>query len=310
VESVGVAPEPECLGHDSPAVDLVIRARQKDLGGFTVRRTLPSSRRRLMGPFIFFDHMGPAELPAGTGIDVRPHPHIGLATVTYLFEGEIFHRDTLGSAQSIVPGDVNWMVAGRGIAHSERTSPEVRARGHAYHGIQAWVALPRADEECTPSFVHHPGSELPRVVRDGMELRVIAGDAFGGRSPVRTSSPTLYVDARLSAGAELLVPDDAEERAVYVATGRIGCGGGVFEAGDMVVLRPGVRVAVRAENEVTVLLLGGAPLDGARFIDWNFVSSSEQRILRAREDWKAGRFGKIPGDDIEFVPLPERRPPA
>jgi redox-sensitive bicupin YhaK (pirin superfamily) len=308
VETVPLDTEPECLTHNSPAVELLIRGRERDLGGFSVRRTLPSPKRRLVGPFIFFDHMGPVTLPPGAGIDVRPHPHIGLATVTYLFEGEIFHRDTLGSAQSIVPGDVNWMVAGRGIAHSERTSPEARARGGPYHGIQAWVALPREDEECAPSFAHHPESTLPGFEREGVALRVIAGEAFGSRSPVRTSWPTLYVDARLAPGAELTVPEGVEERAVYVATGRIGCEGGGFAAGDMAVLRRGARVVVRAEGEARILLLGGAPMDGPRLIDWNFVASSEARLVKAREDWKAARFGKIPGDDVEFIPLPERRP--
>jgi redox-sensitive bicupin YhaK (pirin superfamily) len=295
-----------CLEHGSPAIEMIIRARSRDLGGLTVRRTLPSARRRLVGPFVFFDHMGPVDFPPGTGIDVRPHPHIGLATVTYLFEGELFHRDTLGSAQSIRPGDVNWMVAGRGIAHSERTPPEARRAGQRYHGIQAWVALPREHEEGAPSFSHHPQATLPLITRQGAALRVIAGEAYGERSPVPMTWPTLYVDATLDAGATLDLPDTVEERAVYVATGRIGCEGDPFDAGDMIVLVPGARVAIRALAETRLLVLGGAPMDGPRYIEWNFVASSGALIQRAKEDWKQGRFGKVPGDEVEFIPLPER----
>ncbi|HEX4339455.1 MAG TPA: pirin family protein [Polyangiaceae bacterium] len=297
---------PGCHDHESPSIDMVIRARGRDLGGFTVRRSLPSPRRRLVGPFVFFDHLGPVRFEAGRGMDVRPHPHIGLATVTYLFEGEIFHRDTLGSAQSIRPGDVNWMTAGRGIAHSERTAPEYRSASHEYHGIQAWVALPRAHEETAPSFVHHPKATLPLIELAGVELRLIAGVAYGARSPVETFWPTLYADAKLDAGATLELPDGIEERAVYVATGRITSAGDVFEPGDMVVFCKDASVSVKAVEPTRLLVLGGAAMDGERFIDWNFVSSSEARIERARDDWRAQRFGKVPGDDKEFIPLPER----
>jgi hypothetical protein len=285
---------------------MVIQSRVRDLGGFSVRRTLPAARRRLVGPFIFFDHLGPIRFDPGHGIDVRPHPHIGLATVTYLFEGEIFHRDTLGSAQSIRPGDVNWMTAGRGIAHSERTSPEIRASGHDYHGIQAWVALPRDHEEQAPSFVHHPKATLPLVRQQGVKLRIIAGEAFDERSPVVTSWPTLYVDAEVDAGEGFDVPEDVEERALYVASGRVGCAGDTFQAGDMIILAKGARARVWAEAAARVMLLGGKKLESERHIEWNFVSSSEERILRAKEDWKTGRFGKVPGDEHEFIPLPER----
>ena len=249
--------------------------------------------------------MGPVRFEPGKGIDVRPHPHIGLATITYLFEGELFHRDTLGSARSIRPGDVNWMSAGRGIAHSERTSPEVRRAGHAYHGIQAWVALPHPAEESEPSFVHYPRDTLPALEREGISLRVIAGDAYGLRSPVETTWPTLYLDAKLAAGSALDLPE-AEERAVYVATGRVGCDGDSFEPGDMLVIAKGARASVMALAPTQLVVIGGAAMDGPRHIEWNFVSSSEERLARAREDWKQGRFPKVPGDDVEFIPLPEK----
>jgi redox-sensitive bicupin YhaK (pirin superfamily) len=294
----------ECLDHPSPAIEMVIVARSRDLGGFSVRRTLPAARRRLVGPFIFFDHLGPITFPPGRGIDVRPHPHIGLATVTYLFEGELFHRDTLGSARSIRPGDVNWMTAGRGIAHSERTSPEVRAAGHAYHGIQAWVALPHGSEEGEPSFVHHPRATLPSLEQAGARVRVIAGEAFGARSPVETAWPTLYLDVALGAGASFELPDGAEERAAYVATGNVECDEGMFGPGDMVVFAKGARARVRAVEAAQLLVIGGAAMDGPRHIEWNFVSSSAERIAHAKDDWRQGRFAKIPGDDVEFIPLP------
>jgi redox-sensitive bicupin YhaK (pirin superfamily) len=295
----------ECVDHPSPAIEVVIVARTRDLGGFSVRRSLPAARRRLVGPFIFFDHLGPMRFQPGHGIDVRPHPHIGLATVTYLFEGELFHRDTLGSARSIRPGDVNWMVAGRGIAHSERTSPEIRAAGHAYHGIQAWVALPRGGEEGEPSFVHHPRATLPFFEKAGVAVRVIAGEAFGARSPVETAWPTLYLDVRLDAGASFDLTEGVAERAAYVATGSVECNDGVFGPGDMVVFAAGAGACIRAVEAAQLLVIGGATMDGPRHIEWNFVSSSAERIARAKDDWKQGRFAKIPGDDVEFIPLPE-----
>ena len=291
--------------NQSDGVLLVIDPRPRDLGGFTVRRLLPAAANRMVGPFIFLDHMGPAVMERGEGMDVRPHPHIALATVTYLFEGEIIHRDTLGSELAIHPGDVNWMLAGRGIAHSERSSPEARARGVRIHGIQSWVALPTAHEEDAPAFAHHPASTLPKVRREGAELTVIAGTAYGARSPVGVLSPTLYVDARLEAGARLTVDNGHPQRAVHVAEGSARIGDRLIGPGVMAVLRPGAEVTVEAEEPSRLMLLGGAPLDGDRHIWWNFVSSSKERIERAKDDWRNGRFGKVPGDEREFIPLPE-----
>ena len=286
-------------------IELVIDARPRDLGGFTVRRALPSMRRRLIGPFIFFDHMGPVDLPPGQGMDVRPHPHIGLATVTYLFDGELIHRDTLGSEQAIRPGDVNWMVAGRGIAHSERIAPPVRERGSRVHGIQSWVALPTRDEEADPRFEHHPAATIPRLTRGGAELHVIAGSAYGAKAPTGILSPTLYVHARLAAGATLPIDEEHEARAVYVVSGAITHEGTPYPEGALLVLRPGAHVAVQATAASDLMLIGGAPLDGTRHIFWNFVSSSDERLERAKADWRAGRFGKVHDDELEFIPLPE-----
>jgi len=289
----------------SPAIDRVIESRPRDLGGFTVRRTLPSPTQRLVGPFIFFDHMGPIDFAPGRGIDVRPHPHIGLATITYLFDGEIVHKDNLGSNQTIVHGDVNWMVAGRGVVHSERTGPEVRARGGRVHGIQTWVALPLTDEETAPRFEHHPSRTLPLVKRHHAELRVIAGTAYGVRAPTGVLSPTLYVHAALDAGATLDVDGEHEERAVYVAGGSIDCDGSTFGEGTMIVLHPGAHVAVVATQRSTLMLVGGGPIDGPRHIWWNLVASSTERIERAKAEWREGRFPKVPGDEVEFIPLPD-----
>jgi redox-sensitive bicupin YhaK (pirin superfamily) len=301
------AAEPACLDHPADAIELVIRGRPRDLGGFSVRRVLPSLQRRLVGPFIFFDHMGPADMPAGTGMDVRPHPHIGLATVTYLFDGEIFHRDNLGSAQAITPGAVNWMVAGSGIVHSERTRSELRNSGQRVHGIQAWVALPRGLEECSPGFFHHPENTLPVIEGPGMQLRIIAGSAFGKTSPVQVSSPTLYLDVALAAGSSFKAPAEYEERALYIASGVVACSGDTFEEGEMLVLTKGAEVHLNALSNTRLLLLGGERLDGERFIDWNFVSSSKERIERAKQDWVEQRYAKVPGDEIEFTPLPPQR---
>jgi redox-sensitive bicupin YhaK (pirin superfamily) len=286
-------------------IDLVITPRTRDLGGFTVRRVLPFAQRRLVGPFIFFDHMGPAQFSPGSGIDVRPHPHIGLATVTYLFEGAIVHRDTLGSLQTIVPGDVNWMTAGRGIAHSERTGDELRREGSRLHGIQAWVALPTAREETAPSFAHHPASAMPAIEHEGVRLRVIAGSAFGSTSPVEVLSPMFYVDAQLATGAAVVVPGEPPHRAAYVVEGSIECDGQAFGEGTMIVFRTGARASLHARSNARVMLLGGDALDGERLVWWNFVASSPDRLEKAKADWKAGRFGKVPGDEAEFIPLPE-----
>lgn len=284
------------------AIEQVLRPRDKDLGGFTVRRLLPTARRKTVGPWIFFDHMGPADFPAGRGIDVRPHPHINLATVTYLFEGEILHRDSLGSVQPIRPGDINLMVAGRGIVHSERERPEVRARPHRLHGLQLWLALPEAEEECEPAFLHYPSGDLPRVTVGGVPLRVMMGSAYGVTSPVRGFAGALYVEARLRPGQRLVLPD-AAERALYVADGALRAGETELPEHSMAILdgTPGVEVEAVAESRIA--LIGGDPV-GPRFIDWNFVSSRKARIGQAREDWRAGRFPKVPGDEEEFIPLP------
>jgi len=285
---------------------LPIVPKVHDLGdGFHVRRALPSRMRRSVGPFVFFDHMGPAVLAPGKGLDVRPHPHIGLATVTYLFEGEILHRDSLGSVQAIRPGEVNWMTAGRGIAHSERTPPQLRAAGPRLFGVQTWVGLPRADEECEPSFSHHTG--LPVVEEGGVTLRLILGDLLGLASPVPTLSPTIYADISLAATRRFAIPAKHEERGVHVIEGEIAIGTQPFGAGEMVVLVPGTEAIVEARSSARLLLFGGAPLDGPRFVWWNFVSSSRERIVQAAEDWKAQRFAAVPGE-TERIPLPERGP--
>ena len=282
----------------------VIEPRIHDLGGFNVTRVLPHRLARHIGPFVFFDHIGPAQFAAGQGIDVRPHPHIGLATVTYLFDGALEHRDNLGSVQTIRPGDVNWMTAGRGIAHSERTPAVERAAGHAMHGIQTWVALPQHAEEVAPSFHHHPARDLPQIDRDGVRLRLIAGNAFGESSPVTTFSEMFYLAAEFSSGNAIILPPEHVERAVYATDASLLIGGIDVAAGRMAVLPPGENVEIRANAATRAVLLGGAPLDGDRHLWWNFVSSSRERIERAKADWKEGRFAPVPGE-TEFIPLPE-----
>jgi redox-sensitive bicupin YhaK (pirin superfamily) len=289
----------------SDAVVQLIVPRSVDLGGFQVHRALPSGQSRMVGPFIFFDHFGPAVFKAGDGIDVRPHPHIGLATVTYLFDGEIVHRDSLGTALPIRPGAVNWMTAGRGIVHSERTAAERRSGGEPLHGLQLWVALPAADEETAPAFAHTAAADIPEMREDGMVLRVIAGMLHGQRSPVLTSWDTLFADARLKAGTTLPLDAEHEERAVYVIAGEIEIGGDQYGPERLLVLRPGDRIAVRAVSDAHVVVVGGAAMDGPRHIWWNFVSSRKDRIEAAKADWKAGRFASVPGDTVEFIPLPE-----
>ncbi len=298
--------EPECRKQDDATVEVEIQARKRELGeNLSVRRLLPSTARRMVGPFIFVDHMGPARFDLGGGIDVRPHPHINLATVTFLFDGEILHRDSLGSEQSIRPGAVNWMTAGSGIVHSERSPALERKSGARVHGMQLWVALPRALEEVAPSFHHHPTDTIPMVDHPGVRLRVIAGTAYGVESPVKVLSPLFYVEAQLERGAHLVLPDDHRDRAAYVVAGALAVGGKTYHEGTMVVFREGARASVEALEETRVMLLGGAPLDGERHIWWNFVSSSPERIERAKDDWRHGRFGKVPGDETEFISLPE-----
>jgi redox-sensitive bicupin YhaK (pirin superfamily) len=269
-----------------------------------VRRVLPAPGLRMVGPFIFFDHIGPAVFAPGTGIDVRPHPHIGLATVTYLFEGAMLHRDSLGAVQTIEPGAVNWMTAGRGIVHSERTGPELRAREHRIHGIQSWVALPREFEEIEPSFNHHAAASLPEFTVGKATVRVIAGSAYGSESPVEVLTPTLYVDVAMPPGTSLPAPDDHEERACYIAQGRLLIDGQWIEAGNMAVFEPHTPIRLESADAARVLLLGGAAADGPRHIWWNFVSSSGERMEQARRDWREGRFPAVPGE-TEFIPLPE-----
>jgi len=282
----------------------ILPGRPRDVGGFNVRRTLPSVNYPHVGPFVFWDHMGPETLPPGHGMDVRPHPHINLATVTYLFHGEIVHKDSLGSDQAIQPGDLNWMTAGRGIVHSERTGPALRKSGSRVHGIQSWVALPSELEESDPSFQHIPRKLLPEVARPGARLRVIAGTAFGVTAPVKVLSSMFYVEARLDAGAELELPADPAERAAYVVEGAILCEGERVPPGTMAIAAEGARATVRAGEASRVMLLGGAPL-GKRYSWWNFVSSSADRIDRAKREWKEGAFPRVPGDDSEFIPLPD-----
>jgi redox-sensitive bicupin YhaK (pirin superfamily) len=294
---------------DSPGalmsvVDLAIGPRLRPLGGMQVNRVWPTARRRLIGPFIFFDHMLPVELPPGRGLDVPPHPHIGLATVTYLFAGAITHRDSLGIEQVIRPSELNWMTAGRGIVHSERTPDGERAKQSSIHGIQAWVALPGDVEECEPRFEHYPQDALPVVDSPVGRLRVIAGSAFGVRAPVATASPLFYVEADLASGARLTLSAGLGERGVYALDGDISIAGEPFPARRMLVLRNGGDVDVVVREQTKVMLIGGAPLGGERHIWWNFVSSSAQRIETAKQEWREGRFPGVPGDD-EFMPLPE-----
>jgi len=289
----------------SSPIELEIPARVRELGGgVNVRRVLPTAARRMVGPFIFFDHMGPLAGGPGFGFDVRPHPHINLATVTFLYEGEMVHRDSLGSEQAIRPGAVNWMTAGRGIVHSERSPAAERKAGARLHGLQLWVALPRALEEVEPSFQHHPAATLPEVEVDGARLKVLAGSAYGAHAPVAVSSPLHYVDARLDRGVALDMPEGAEERAAYVVSGQVESEGRLFSGGHMIVFRAGRPARVRATEEARLALVGGAPLDGERHIWWNFVSSSPERLERAKADWRERRFAPIPGDDREFIPLP------
>jgi len=286
-------------------IERVIEQQRRSLGGFEVGRVLPQARRRMVGPFVFFDHMGPVDFEPGIprSVDVRPHPHIGLSTVTYLFEGEIMHRDSVGSEQAIRPGEVNWMMAGRGITHSERFE-RARREGGRMHGIQAWVALPEADEESEPSFAHCGADRLPLLDGKGWSGRLVAGEAFGLRSPVRTHSPMFYVHAELEPGARIELPHDCPERAVYVATGAVQVGGDAHGAGRMLVLAAGVAAPLEANEPTVLMLLGGEPL-GPRYLEWNFVASSRERIEQAKADWRAGRM-KLPDlDDGEFIPLPE-----
>ncbi len=286
------------------SVTLIIPAREKDLGGFFVRRVLPFAKHRMVGPWIFFDHMGPADFPAGEGVNVRPHPHINLATVTYLFEGHIWHRDSLGSDCVIAPGDINLMVAGKGIVHSERTVAAELNASRSLDGLQLWLALPEADEEMDPAFFHYEAAAIPGIDDNGTAVRLMMGSAYGLTSPVKTYADTLYVDVKIQAGKQIQVPMGVPERAIYVVDGELDIDGVTLPARTMAVLKDGAFVDVRATTASHFVVIGGEALS-ERHIYWNFVSSRPERIEQAKRDWKAGRFAKVPGDDQEFIPLPE-----
>ena len=300
---------PECPQAGSDALETLIIPRARDLGGFEVRRALPSPKRQMVGPFIFFDQMGPAEFLTEGGIDVRPHPHIGLGTVTYLYEGEFEHRDSIGTHQMIYPGEVNWMIAGRGVTHSERTSDKTRASASKLFGIQTWIALPEDREEMEPDFEHHKEAALPFIEEDGARARLILGHAYGEKSPVTLPSETFYLDVTLAPGAQFPLPDDHEDRGLYVTEGSVEVAGDSFEAGRMMVFSPGDRISVKAGGRgARLMALGGATMNGSRYIWWNFVSSSRDRIETAKEAWKAadwqnGPFRLPPGDEDEFIPI-------
>lgn len=304
MSNLTIAVEHECdVAEACGAVELIIQPRDKDLGGFSVRRVLPTIQRKKVGPWVFFDHMGPADFPAGQGINVRPHPHVNLATVTYLFEGEILHRDSVGSVQAIRPGDINLMVAGSGIVHSERERPEVTGVPHSVHGLQLWLALPEAYEEVDPAFYHYPSAEIPSAMVDGVPVRVMMGSAYGVTSPVKVYAETLYVEAHLQAGQTITLPN-ADERAVYVAQGIMKARDTVIPEHSMAVIANEDDIVLEATTKARIAIIGGETME-RRYIEWNFVSSRKARIEQAKEDWKAGRFAKVPGDEDEFIPLPE-----
>ena len=285
------------------SIATLLRPNTRDIGGLLVQRLLPSHPIQMVGPFIFFDHFGPVQFPPGRGIDVRPHPHIGLATVTYLFDGGQVHRDSLGNVQAIIPGDVNWMTAGRGIVHSERSGPEERAAGHLLHGLQTWVALPKSHEEVEPSFSHHPKASLPEIAHPGALMRLLAGTAFGRRAPTPTFSPMIYLAIDIEAGATVELPPEHEERGVYVVDGDVQVGGEPAPVGHMAVLTPSLTARVEAKSAARLVVLGGARMDGARLIWWNFVASSKELIDAASARWREQAYPPVPGE-TEFIPLP------
>lgn len=287
-------------------LEMVIDPRERDLGGgFHVQRILPYATHRMVGPFIFLDLMGPAEFAPGQGMDVRPHPHINLATVTYLFEGSIMHRDSLGSEQLIEPGAINWMSAGRGIVHSERSSADKRKDGQKLHGLQCWVALPKESEESEPTFTHYPSAVLPEFIQDGVQIKLLVGHLFGKTSPVETKSDILYADARIDAGGTLEIAAEERDLAVYLLKGTMTVNGQNLPAGSLAVAKGGDGLKIQAQNFSRALFLGGRPLEGDRHIYWNFVSSSKERIERAKQEWRDRLFPEIPGDKAEFIPLPD-----
>lgn len=301
--------DPDCPATEADHIDTIIIPRARDLGGFEVRRALPAVARQMVGPFIFFDQMGPGEFLTGQGIDVRPHPHIGLATVTYLYKGEFQHRDSLGTNQMIHPGDVNWMTAGKGITHSERTSEETRKNPHSLYGIQTWVALPEDQEDSAPSFEHAGKADLPLIEDDGAQVRLILGNAYGETAPVKTSSELFYADVVLAAGASLPLPDNHEDRGIYIADGEIKVSGTTYAASQMLVFKPGDQISVKAgPSGARLMMLGGATLNGPRYIYWNFVASSKEKLEAAKTAWKeadfeSGPFQLPPDDNQEFIPL-------
>jgi redox-sensitive bicupin YhaK (pirin superfamily) len=299
---------PDPLPGDAAAADtleLVIVPRARDIGSFEVRRALPSVQRQMVGPFIFFDQFGPVLMKAGQGMDVRPHPHIGLSTVTWVYDGVIQHKDSLGFDQPIKPGELNWMTAGKGIVHSERTPPLERGSGQKVYGIQSWVALPKAHEDVAPKFEHVANDALPLLTDKGRSVWVIAGEMFGTRSPVKTASDLFYADVVLEAGARLPLPAEHEERGVYISEGTLSIAGERHEAGRLLVFKPGDAITLATDTGARFMMLGGEPMDGPRYIWWNFVSSSKEKIEAAKDDWKRARFSIVPGDEKEFIPLPE-----
>lgn len=282
---------------------LILEPKEKDLGGFSVRRLLPSIGKKMVGPFVFFDHLGPVDFLPGKGVDVRPHPHIGLATVTYLFEGEIVHRDSLGEVQTIQPGEINLMIAGQGIAHSERTGPELRQQGHTLHALQLWIALPVEEEQCPPSFHHYTSSQLPKVESDGVMIRVLIGNAYGQQSEVLTHSPALYVEVSMQAGETLVVPNHVKERALYLVSGAVQIAERVIEPHQMAVLETVEEVTLTAKERTRLVIVGGDPI-GKRTVWWNLVASDKALIEQAKQAWLERRFPAVPGE-TEFIPLPE-----
>jgi len=292
------------LSNKQNALEMQITPPQHDLGGFMVRRALPVAQRRLVGPWIFFDHFGPVTFPPGQGIDVRPHPHINLATVTYLFAGEMLHRDSLGNEVAIQPGEINLMVAGKGIVHSERQRDEIKARNNHLEGLQLWLALPEADEEINPNFYHYAPQQIPETDVNDVPVRVLIGNAYGLTSPVKTFANTLYIEARLRQGQQLALPDGVTERGVYVVKGQLKLQDELIHEHNMAIIRPGHSVTVNAEQDSTLVVVGGSKLS-KRYIWWNFVSSQKQRIEQAKQKWRNGEFPKVPGDEIEFIPLPD-----
>lgn len=302
IETINPHPQKETAGTCN-AIKTMIYPDKVDLGGFSVQRVLPAKQNTMVGPWIFFDHMGPAKFKPGEGIDVRPHPHINLATVTYLFTGEMLHRDSLGNELLIHPGEINLMVAGKGIVHSERQRPEIKAENNVLDGLQLWLALPEEDEEIAPEFHHYDASDIPKVKLDSATVSVLIGAAYGVESPVKYFAKTLYIEVTLEAGQRLTLPDEVEERAIYIAEGQLNSGESVIEQYNMAVLNPGLTVTVEATRRSHFVVIGGEPFSH-RYIWWNFVSSRQERIEQAKRDWQNGRFAKVPGDETEFIPLP------